>query len=350
MGPTARVLLLVVVAFALVETGLRVQDWRRNRPVEFYLPKDESNTMYVPHPYIGATLRPGFVGTGEMPVRINALGMRDEPRSVHKPDGVYRILCIGGSTTFGSSVTSVPYPARLQALLNGSGAGAPDGRRYEVWNCGVPGYTTIENLIYFELVLLEYDPDAILVYHAANDARMVQTSGLRPDYSHVRTAWGGLELSPLELFLLGNVRTYARSMAPKAVQNDLAARLMKSDMKQRALAPDDPTIDEGIDVFVRNLRNLVLVARGNGVVPIFSTFATCPDRLLPRHLNVIPTVERMNERILALGAEESVAVVELAGRIADPEHFTDWMHLTNEGTALHARLAYEQLLELGALR
>ena len=101
---------------------------------------------------------------------------------------------------------------------------------------------------------------------------------------------------------------------------------------------------------MRNLRHMVVVARSHGVVPILSTFASCPERLLPRHLNVVGTVEAMNEQILALGAELDVDVVQVAARITEQELFTDWMHLTDEGTAVHARRAYQQLLELDALQ
>ena len=85
------------------------------------------------------------------------------------------------------------------------------GLRFEVLNCGVPGYTSIESLVNLELRLLELDPDVVLIYHGINDARMVQGRGWRADYTHVRRSWRDPreQVSPLSRWLVDRVRTWA---------------------------------------------------------------------------------------------------------------------------------------------
>ena len=81
-------------------------------------------------------MTPGYVvepvpGPNSYATRINSLGMRGEEMTLEKPPGVYRILCLGGSMTYGTgtSESQHSYPAQLQTVLNSV---APEGVRYEV--------------------------------------------------------------------------------------------------------------------------------------------------------------------------------------------------------------------------
>ena len=47
----------------------------------------------------------------------NSLGFRDEEISIPKPPGIYRIVCIGGSTTVEGPRNDLTYPKILQRLL-----------------------------------------------------------------------------------------------------------------------------------------------------------------------------------------------------------------------------------------
>jgi lysophospholipase L1-like esterase len=99
----------------------------------------------------------------EVRYRINADGFRDRIRSRPKPDGVFRILALGDSVTFGYGVEEdETYPMRLEASF-----AATD--RIEVLNLGVGGYNP-----YTEAMLLAdlgpaYQPDLVLVQFCIND-------------------------------------------------------------------------------------------------------------------------------------------------------------------------------------
>jgi lysophospholipase L1-like esterase len=100
-------------------------------------------------------------------VRINALGFRD-PRdySLAKPPGTFRILVLGDSVTFGhGAVYDTTYPYLLETKLK---AWRPDVR-WEVWNLGVPGYNTAQELAYLRQIGAAATPDLAIVGFFAND-------------------------------------------------------------------------------------------------------------------------------------------------------------------------------------
>src|SRR5262245_25410501 len=188
-----RILLSLAILLVGSELAVRFVDWRAGRDSSFFIPEQPMEWgQYMPHPYVGFVLRPGFESRAESRrrVHINSLGMRGAEMAAKKPPGTYRILCLGGSTTFGTGATAddKAYPAQLERLLNAHAAAQPGGAplHYEVGNCGVSGYSSAEDLVNLEMRLLELEPDAILLYEGANDGRIVQTRGFKPDYSHAR--------------------------------------------------------------------------------------------------------------------------------------------------------------------
>lgn len=99
--------------------------------------------------------------------RINEHGLRGPSPSPTKAAGVYRILALGDSFTFGEGVADdEPFIARLTERLNRSSA----SRRYEGINAGVSGYNTRDEVIYLENRWLELDPDLVLLTFYLNDA------------------------------------------------------------------------------------------------------------------------------------------------------------------------------------
>jgi lysophospholipase L1-like esterase len=94
----------------------------------------------------------------------NAHGFRGTEFSDAKPPGVERIIALGCSCTFGIE-SSFTYTMALQQFLNRNGA----GRRYEVINTGVPGYSSFQGVRLLETELERYRPDILLVYFGWND-------------------------------------------------------------------------------------------------------------------------------------------------------------------------------------
>jgi lysophospholipase L1-like esterase len=331
--------------------GLRVVDHRAGRDADFYLPTPRgARHLYYPHPYMGFVLVPGAERSDGFTARTNSLGFRGPDRPAAKPEGTYRIFCLGGSTTYGTGVMGHEgtYPAQLERLLREQ---APDGVTYEVWNCGVSGYNTAESLINLQLRLFEFEPDAIVVYHAANDARPVQARGFRPDYAHLRRAWVSTHISSTERFLLRTSRIYAwlaRGTDPERQLSALSQYLFVPGYRGRHVPSSVMVNEPGVQVYLRNLRHMVVLARANGVEPVLSTFAICPSKKRPGMEDFDATIRAMNEGVRALAAEEGVALVEVAERLDDREDmYTDWVHFNDAGSLEHARIIAEQALEQG---
>ncbi len=75
---------------------------------------------FVAHRYLGHYPNPGFETEQN---RHNSLGYRGDEIEVPKPDTEFRIVCLGGSTTYTSSVGNYrhSYPDRLQRYLRREG-------------------------------------------------------------------------------------------------------------------------------------------------------------------------------------------------------------------------------------
>lgn len=94
-----------------------------------------------------------------------------------KPPDVLRVVCLGGSTTYGVGVDDrrYAYPALLQRLFDLSLSGRPV--RVEVINAGMMGYHGWHSLIRVATELGELSPDLYLVMDGLNDVCAIQ--GLR---------------------------------------------------------------------------------------------------------------------------------------------------------------------------
>ena len=112
--------------------------------------------------------RRGYLGSeGKVVYEINQYGMRGPAVPVEKGPGVFRIVCLGDSITFGEGVRYADtYPAKLGELLSA----ATPGRRVEVINAGVQGYGTKDEAAFLLLRGLQFKPDVVTLELFLNDA------------------------------------------------------------------------------------------------------------------------------------------------------------------------------------
>ena len=101
------------------------------------------------------------------PVSTDENGLRPPHHGVDKPEGVYRVMTLGCSTTYGWGVADdETYPAVLERLLKAKGHD-----KVEVINGGQPGYTSFQGLWLWDQALKDYEPDLVLVGYIVQDAR-----------------------------------------------------------------------------------------------------------------------------------------------------------------------------------
>lgn len=108
----------------------------------------------------------------------NQFGFRDDPIEVPKPAGVYRIACIGGSTTFEGVTNPLTYPEFLERKLR-ERLGTD---KIEVVNCGVDALG-LGGEVQKMPEYLAIEPDLIIHYNFVNDlpGLLQQWSGNAPE-------------------------------------------------------------------------------------------------------------------------------------------------------------------------
>ena len=181
----------LIVAAALGEVGVRL--WggearlfaaliaRTRADLPVHEPSDDPELLYRMVPGVdvelnleAAQLSGNEESVGDLPRRIqtNSQGFRDREWPLVKAPGVIRILCFGGSNTYGAAVTQTnTWPAQLQSVLE------ERGHHVEVWNLGVDGYKTRQKLRLAEIALERFDPD-LLVFQLANTGPRLILDGM----------------------------------------------------------------------------------------------------------------------------------------------------------------------------
>lgn len=341
-----------VTALILGEVGWRLYASQRLERLEAQV--NRFNVYYEADPVLRHTLRPGDWSTTDDPAaggqtckfHVNEFRLRGPDIARAKAQGTLRILCLGGSTTFGSGCSSddLTYPAQLQKEL----ARRHPDRRIEVLNGGVPGYLTTDS--FHNLGRLEFlEPDIVLVYHAANDIAWGKRSG-EYYFDPVNV--------PRPLSRLERAQIDAVSFFPEALINRF-----RWSSKQRT--PDgreelDPRIFDG---YSANLRRIAERARGMGANPCFITFTTTIDEhtnakefaeLLPMDYSLQlmklqldglrAAFSEMNRRVRELGEELGIQVVEIDGNVPRTRDcWNDFLHMNATGSGVMAELIAAEL-------
>jgi hypothetical protein len=165
MPPTKREMILAALVLLclplLAEIALRAA----------HVPFDAQ--LYAPDRELGWSLRPGASGlvSTEAPqfVQINSRGFRDVEHSYQKPAGTVRIAVLGNSWTEALQVPlESTYPSVLQTKLDQTECF--HGKRVEVLNFGVAGYSTAQEFLLLQQKIWSYQPDlVVLALYPARD-------------------------------------------------------------------------------------------------------------------------------------------------------------------------------------
>lgn len=136
----------------------------------------------------------------------NNIGFYGDDVAVPKPDGVFRIVCIGGSTTEEREFVKQSYPVKLQnRFASDFGMG-----RVEVVNCGTPAITTMGHLLRLP-DYLRLQPDFVILYLGVNDTCTLFSMRHALGFGAIRNLlslssilrfWLGWAVSPDERILL----------------------------------------------------------------------------------------------------------------------------------------------------
>jgi len=272
------------------------------------------------------------------PLATNSLGLRDGP---YRAGADAKVLVLGDSVSWGNGITD---PRRVfPSLLEGALDAARPGRVHEVINAGVPGYSTFQELRYFELVGADLEPDAVLLQFTLNDV---------VERYRALTAYGGNNY-----FLGVDTRRAARGLYGVLLRRsrtfEAAARWVQSRARARelyvarslAVDPLAPALDRAWRRTLAEVDGVRLQAAGRGL-PLLLLIA--PFRF---QADDPIGLRQPQDRLIAYAREHDVQYVDVLAHLdeapfAPAAAFNDASHFSELGHEWVAGLLLEPVLAM----
>ena len=319
--------------------------------------KMDIKMRYSPHRYLGYYPTPNYVYDKN---RHNALGFRGDEIDIPKPPGEFRIVCLGGSTTYTSHIKDykLSYPNLLEAQLKSRGY-----ENVTVINSGAGAWSSWETLINFVLRVLDLEPDMIIIYHGINDihprlvwppeaykgdnsGRRAPNSGIfMPNIFEYSTA---IRMLMIRAGLIQSHAAMSRSIdaaPPNYYGNAFRSQKIKKTYPEgqfeKVSAQKMLEINKPI-FFARNIENIVVLAKERGIKSILTSFAFSPqfkDKPRVSSREYISAFAEMNASLAQIAGKHNVNFFDFASVFPkDKKYYHDGRHVTIEGARLKAKL------------
>lgn len=288
----------------------------------------EMERMYIePQPYVMWGLKPKWTRESKrgLVMTSNSLGFRGEEIAVPKPAGVYRIVCLGGSTTYDELVSDADtFAVQLQAALRKA---RPD-RKIEVVNAGVPSYTSAESLANLAFRCIELQPDLILDYDNVNDVRPRFYRNFDNAYFNYRKIWDGSNRlwQKGEGELESGINLFLQRLPPDD-NGDQASNARRA----------------GTHAFERNLTSIAGIAKAHGIDVAFAT-VICDPQDPNAQAPLIDGIVEQNEVMKRVAAAQGALLIDLAAQFPKGDYFDDPVHNNPAGAKEKARIIADGLL------
>ncbi len=247
------------------------------------------------------------------------------------------IVCMGGSSTYGTSVPAeTAYPAYLQRFLN-QGTGA-----YKVFNAGVPGWSMPHHVSRYvhDLRYLEPRIDMVILYAGVNDARTLHAEG-RVGAAHDDR----FKLFPRDhaFWMRYRFLIWFFTRLEFLVGRDLVESHL-NDFANRGMKVSPELNQARLDRFGRELALLLHLLDRDGVRPLVVLQDHRGDFPSPAEEEAFYSVRRTIARI---AGERGNRVIDMH-RItrSNPAYFTDVIHMSRAGNEVRARALAEVVREI----
>lgn len=318
-------LLLALFALVLLTAERRLTDGYYSKTYRYYdageVYWEDSHTLllFSPDRYLFWRLKPRIrMKLEEIPEQYSAyvVGPRPVPyafevktdsRGFNSPEfdcadrSAFRIATLGDSRTMAEGVPFDDlYGRKLEGLLNRR----PGGRRYQVINAGVSGYSSFQGLVGLEREIAPCRPDVVTVLFGINDQD---------------TDEGISDAHKAELFdsSLTTLRAWSnRSMIVYFLRREwwqLRARFAgKTPAQPRNYAGERPRAARvSVEEYERNLGRIAEMGRQAGFTPVFLILPTSPyayyPELFPDQATEAPEMTAALSEADALSAKDPLA-------------------------------------------
>ncbi|MDP8245260.1 MAG: SGNH/GDSL hydrolase family protein [Candidatus Hinthialibacter antarcticus] len=181
-------LLIFMVVTSVVGTatvGFAFLEWRAT-PIEKEVKLDASKVDLAPElvPYVmfgspknttwHEVFMPAYEGDENPPtIALNEHRFRYGALDLAKPDDERRIFMLGGSVVFYGHTNETTIAGYLEEKLN-----SQNNQATHVVNAGVTGYISEQELVLLTTKILDFSPDAVIVFDGFNDFLMPTSYGL----------------------------------------------------------------------------------------------------------------------------------------------------------------------------
>ena len=307
---------------------------------------ESKDFAWTPHPYLSYYPTPNY---RKGLTFHNSLGYRNNEFTSEKPSRVYRIVALGGSSTYDVRIedNQATFTAQLEKLLKEEYG----YQNVEVINAGVPGYASWEILINLEFRVLDLDPDLVIIYEGTNDvhARLVEPSAYRGDNSGRRQAWQAPPVALWERSALLRILSRMTNVTRQVSVDDFVSsptylswpyefRLSRDDVDPTEILKKNPPI-----YFRRNLENMIAIAKEHDIEIMFATWAYSP------YLNDYASKEyyqqgfrENNEVVKEVANSHHVPLFDYAEVMPqDTSYWADGRHVNEAGALVKASLFAE---------
>jgi len=176
---------LLVAADRALKSSYYSQTYRYYDAGEVYWEDSHTLLLFSPDRYLFWRLKPHIrmkleetpeqygayvIGTRKVPYAFEVVtdshGYNSPEFDCGRKGSTFRIVTLGDSRTMAEGVSFDDlYPRKLETLLRAR----PGGRRYEVVNGGVSGYSSYQGLVQLERELVPCSPDIVTVLFGIND-------------------------------------------------------------------------------------------------------------------------------------------------------------------------------------
>lgn len=278
-----RILIIVIaLILALVELYSRILVFNENtiRGKAYckllWEVRDKVENDFLEQPYLGYSNAPGLKGEKA----INSIGLvRTSHIPIHKNHNVYRILFLGGPSTYGMAVSKAEqtYPLIIEGLLNDK-IDSLSGGKYksiECLNAGLSGATSAELLTHYLFKFKYLNPDIIVVHAGFNDAYtyLCKNYGVQyqPDYHTAKRVYKNISpvKSPFKYLLFSKALAWVYIRTRDDFKNYLNGTPPYNSFYQFSnhalwFTPgNDSIFSENYNAYYNNLSNLITIAQSH---------------------------------------------------------------------------------------
>jgi lysophospholipase L1-like esterase len=320
---------------------------------------------YLSLPYLGYIPYPGYTKGGIL--QHNEDGYRGNRIPVSRNKKL-RILCMGGSTTYGFGVDSPSqtFPAQLEILLNDfipqDSILSTHYTGAEVLNAGLEAGTSAEELEQYLFKYSYYRPDIVVVNSGVNDAQVAANASefFQYDYTHYRRL--NFHLEPLAAPARWMLRSWFFSyLSIRLFYNDFSGRRDEFAQQKESTFPhwSNTNLDSLIRLrqyiaypFYTNTRRLFAQVIADSALLVVVPNILNRHSAFEKEIKNYSAFAELNVSLSKQLAEEAGAmyVPFTFDSIKNPAWWIDDCHLTAEGEANKAQVLLPVVLRAAHMR